>query len=175
MKAKAIKEQELSYLRGEFEQSPAVVICKFEGLKVSEDEALRNEIRAKGARYRVVPNRLAKLAAKDTAFEAPLAEQRGMTALAFSDDDPIDLLKLLVEFAKSNPALQFAAGVVEGRVLDVDGLNELSKLPGRKGLYSKLLFLINAPAQKLMGVINAPARDLTIVVDQGVKENKFAA
>ncbi len=175
MKAKAIKEQELSYLRGEFEQSPAVVICKFEGLKVSEDEELRNEIRAKGARYRVVPNRLAKLAAKGTAFEAPLAEQRGMTALAFSDDDPIDLLKSLVEFAKSTPALIFAAGVVEGRVLDVEGLNELSKLPGREGLYSKLLFLINAPAQKLMGVINAPARDLTIVVDQGVKENKFAA
>ena len=175
MKTKSIKEQELSYLRGEFGQSPTVVICKFEGLKVSEAEFLRNEIRAKGARYRVVPNRLAKLAAKDTAFEAPLAEQRGMTALAFADDDPIDLLKTLVEYAKRNPVFTFVAGVVEGRVLDVDALNELSKLPGRDGLFAKLLYLINAPTQKLMGVINAPARDLSIVIDQGVKENKFAA
>ena len=98
-----------------------------------------------------------------------------MTALAFADDDPIDLLKTLVEYAKRNPVFTFVAGVVEGRVLDVDALNELSKLPGRDGLFAKLLYLINAPTQKLMGVINAPARDLSIVIDQGVKENKFAA
>ena len=175
MKAKPIKEQELSYLRGEFEKSPTVVICKFEGLTVSDAGALRSDIREKGARYRVVPNRLARLAAKGTVFEAPLAEQRGMTALAFADDDPIGLLKSLVDYKKSHEVFSFTAGVVEGRVLDVDALNELSRLPGREGLYAKLLYLINAPAQQLMGVINAPARDLSIVVDQGVKENKFAA
>lgn len=175
MKAKPIKGRELDYLRAEFKESPTVVICKFEGLSVADADALRNAIRSKGGRYRVVPNRLAKLAAKDTVFEAPLAEQRGMTALAFAGEDPIDLLKSLVDYANENSVFSFAAGVVEGRVLDVDSLNELSKMPGREGLYVKLLYLLNAPAQRLMTVINAPARDLSVVVDQGVQEKKFAA
>ena len=175
MKTKAVKERELGALRGEFEKSPTVVICKFEGLNVADTEALRNEIRGKGGRYRVVPNRLARLAAKDTAFEAPLAEQRGMTALAFAGDDPIDLLKALADYAKSHEVFSFTAGVVEGRALDIDALNALSKLPGREGVYAQLLYLLNAPAQRLMSVINAPARDLSIVVDQGVREGKFAA
>ncbi len=175
MKAKAVKEREVGSLCGEFEKSPTVVICKFDGLNVADAEALRNEIRAKGGRYRVVPNRLAKLAAKDTAFEAPLAEQIGMTALAFAGEDPIDMLKALADYAESHDAFSFTAGVVEGRVLDIDALNELSKLPGREGVYAKLLYLLNAPAQRLLRVIKAPSRDLSIVVDQGVQEEKFAA
>ncbi len=175
MKAKAVKERELGVLRGEFEKSPTVVICKFEGLNVADTEVLRKAIRGKGGRYQVVPNRLARLAAKDTAFEAPLAEQRGMTALAFAGEDPIDLLKALAEYAKGHEAFSFTAGVVEGRALDIDSLNELSKLPGRAGVHAKLLYLLNAPAQRLMSVIDAPARDLSIVIDQGVQEEKFAA
>ena len=175
MKAKAVKERELASLRGEFETSPTIVICKFEGLNVADTETLRNEIRRKGGRYRVASNRLARLAAKDTPFEAPLADQRGMTALAFAGEDPIDLLKTLVDYAKEHEVFSFACGVVEGRVLDIDALNELSKLPGREGVYAKLLFLLNAPAQRLMSVIQAPARDLSIVVNQGVQEGKFAA
>ena len=97
MKTKAQKEQELSYLRGEIEKSPTVVICKFEGLNVDEAQTLRREIREKGGRYRVVPNRLARIAAKDTPLEGPLSDQRGMTALAFADEDPIDLLKSSLE------------------------------------------------------------------------------
>lgn len=175
MKSKAVKEREMASLRGEFEASPTVVICKFEVLNVADTETLRKEIRGKGGRYRVVPNRLARLAAKDTAFEAPLAEQRGMTALAFAGGDPIDLLKALVDYARQHEVFSFTAGVVEGRALDMDALNELSKLPGREGVYAQLLFLLNAPAQRLMRVMQAPARDLAIVVEQGVREEKFAA
>jgi large subunit ribosomal protein L10 len=83
------------------------------------------------------------------------------------------LIKALVAYAKDHPVFQFKAGVVEGRVLDVDGLNDLSKFPSREELLAKLLYLINAPAQRLLTVIGAPARDLAIVVNQGVEKKKF--
>ena len=85
------------------------------------------------------------------------------------------LVKALVAYGKENHALQFKAGVVEGRVIDVAGINRLATLPGRDELFAKVLYMINAPAQRLATVINATARNLAVVVDQGVKENKFSA
>jgi large subunit ribosomal protein L10 len=98
-----------------------------------------------------------------------------MTSLAFAGDDPLGLVKALVAYGKENPVFQFKSGVVEGRVLDVAGLNQLATLPGRDEIYAKLLFMINAPAQRLLSVINAPGRDLAVVVNQAVKEGKFSA
>ena len=123
----------------------------------------------------MVKNRLARVAAEGTPVEPVLGELRGMTSLAFASDDPISLLKALVGYAKEHPVFQFKAGVVEGRVVDVAALNELASLPGRKGLYAKLLYLINAPAQRLLSVINGSARDLAIVLKQAVEQEKLSA
>ena len=98
-----------------------------------------------------------------------------MTSLAYAEEDPLALMKALVAYAKENPAFQFRAGVVEGRTLDVEALNQLASLPGREAIYAKLLYLINAPAQKLLSVMKAPGRDLTIALDQGVQGSKFSA
>ena len=173
MKTKAEKQQVLDQLRSEFEGATAVVICKFEGLTVAEDQQLRGVLRDHGARYRVVSNRLAHIAAKDTPFEKPLEGQSGMTALAFPGEDLIGAVKALVAYAKDQDHFSFTAGVVEGRALDVDGLTALSKLPGREGIYAQLLFLINSPAQRLLGTLNAPGRDVAGVVHQAVEEQKF--
>ncbi len=174
MKSKATKSAELEQLRGELEAGPAIFICTFEGLKVEEDFQLRKQVRESGGKYYVVHNRLARLASAGTPFEKSLADLRGMTSLAFSPDDPVGLAKTLVAFTKEHPVFQFKAGVVEGRVLDVDQLNELARLPGRTELFAKLLFLINAPAQRLLSVISAPARDLALVVNQAVEKKKFS-
>jgi len=74
-----------------------------------------------------------------------------------------------------NPVFTFRAGFVEGRVIDVKSINDLASMPSKEELYSKLLFLINAPAQRLVTAMNAVGRNLAVVVDQGVKENKFQA
>lgn len=174
MKSKAEKQKLLESLRTEFTSAESVVICKFEGLTVAEDQELRGVLRPLGARYRVVSNRLAHLAAMDTPFEQPLANQRGMTALAFPGEDLIAAVKALVDYARRQHHFTFSAGVVEGRAVDVGDLQELSRLPGKEGIYAQLLFLINSPAQRLMSTINAPGRNVAAAVQQGVKHEKFA-
>jgi large subunit ribosomal protein L10 len=175
MKSKTTKNSEVEHLRRQIAGFPTVVICAFEGLSVEQDWQLRERVRDSGGEYQVVKNRLARLAAEGTSFEPALDGLRGMTSLAFASDDPIGLLKALVGFAKEHPVFQFKAGVVEGRVVDVAALNELASLPGREGLYAKLLYLINAPAQRLLSVVNGTARDLAIVLQQAVEQEKLSA
>jgi len=85
------------------------------------------------------------------------------------------LAKALTAYAKANPSFTFKAGIVEGRAIDIATINELATMPSKEELFSKLLFLINAPAQRLVTAMNAVGRNLAVVVDQGVKENKFQA
>ena len=83
------------------------------------------------------------------------------------------LAKALTTYAKANPAFTFKAGMVEGRVIDVKAIQELANMPAREEILAKVLFLINASAQRLVTAINGVGRNLAVVVDQGVKENKF--
>ena len=175
MKPKTKKSGDFDRIRENLSQYSTVVLCNFEGLTVGQDQDLRREVRASGGAYRVVQNRLAMRAAKGTDFEGVLEGLKGMTSLAYAEEDPLALMKALVAYAKENPAFQFRAGVVEGRTLDVEALNQLASLPGRVAIYAKLLYLINAPAQKLLSVMKAPGRDLTIALDQGVQGSKFSA
>ena len=175
MKTREQKQAALERLRGQFDSSPAVVVCKFEGLTVAEDQELRGALRDLGGRYQVVSNRLAHMAAKDTPYESTLEGQRGMTALAFPGEDLVGSLNALVKYARAHASFKFTAGVVEGRALDVDQLNAISKLPGLAGLQSQLMYLINSSAQRLMGVLNAPGRNIAATVQQGVEERKFSA
>lgn len=173
MKTKAQKQEILAELKGQFADSPAIVVCKFEGLSVSQDQELRGSLRNLGARYRVVSNRLAQRAAEGTAFDQVLSGQRGMTALAFPGEDLIGAIKALVAYAKQEECFACPAGVVDGRALDAGELVALSKMPGREGVQAQLLYMINSSAQRLLGVLNAPGRDIAAVLDQGVKEKKF--
>ncbi len=175
MRTKVEKSRILEELGTEFARCTALLVCKFEGLTVAEDQEFRALVRSTDSLYRVVPNRLAYLAARDTPFEAALKGQRGMTGLAFLGDDIIRATKSIVDFASRQDHFSLGLGVVEGRRLDVDGLVELSKLPGREGIYAQLLFLLNSPAQRLLGTLSAPARNVAAVVHQGVEEQKFSA
>jgi large subunit ribosomal protein L10 len=83
------------------------------------------------------------------------------------------MAKALTKYAKDVPEFTFKVGVVEGRVISIKEIEALSSMPSKEELYSKLLFLINAPAQRLVTVMNAVGRNLAVVVDQGVKEKKF--
>ena len=83
------------------------------------------------------------------------------------------LAKALTAYAKTNPSFTFKAGIVEGRVIDVKAIGDLATMPPKEEIFAKLLYLINAPAQRLVTAVNAVGRNLAVVVDQGVKENKF--
>ena len=98
-----------------------------------------------------------------------------MTSLAYTTGDPVALAKALTAYAKTNPAFTFKAGMVEGRAIDIKAINDLASMPPKEEIFAKLLYLINAPAQRLVTAMNAVGRNLAVVVDQGVKENKFQA
>lgn len=175
MKEKARKQDDVKQLQAVLAESPTVFVCAFEGLKVQEDFELRKQVRAQGASYRVIQNRLAHLASQGSPYEKALTGLRGMTSIAYGGDDPLALIKALVAYGKDHPVFEFKSGVVEGKVLDPDGLNALSKLPSKQDLQAKILFLIQSPAQQLLSVLNGPGRDLAVVVKQAIEEKKFAA
>jgi large subunit ribosomal protein L10 len=98
-----------------------------------------------------------------------------MTSIAYTSSDPVALAKALTKYAKDNPTFTFKAGVVEGAVFDVGGIESLATMPSRDEILAKLLFLINAPAQRLATAIGGVGRQLATVIDQGCKENRFSA
>ncbi|HWB95889.1 MAG TPA: 50S ribosomal protein L10 [Bryobacteraceae bacterium] len=175
MKKKEDKKKDLEALRKELEQSKNVFVTGYEKLRVDQDFELRKTIRAAGGKYRVIKNNLAEKASEGTPSEPILADLRGMTSLAYTASDPVALAKALTVYAKANPTFTFKAGLVEGRVIDVKAINDLANLPSKEEILAKLLFLINAPAQRLVTAMNAVGRNLAVVVDQGCKENKFTA
>lgn len=174
MKDKSKKKEEVEKLHGELEKSRSLFAASFQGIKVQEDFELRKQVRAAGGTYRVVANRLARVASQGTAAEPLLKDLKGMTSIVLSDKDPIALAKALTAYAKNNPVFSFRAGMVEGKVIDVKQIAELANLPGKEALYAKLLFLINATAQRLATALGAVGRNLAVVIDQGVKEKKFS-
>lgn len=171
---KAKKIELVAELGNEFREASAGILGTFSGLKADQAEELRRVVRSAGAKYRVIKNTLAERAAVGTGFEQALKGAAGVTSIAYTSGDPVALAKALSKYAKENPAYTFKAGVVEGRVISIREVEALATMPSKEELYSKLLFLINAPAQRLVTAMNAVGRDLAVVVNQAVKENKFA-
>jgi large subunit ribosomal protein L10 len=172
--SKAKKAERIELLAGELQNSSSAIIGTFSKLTVSQDFELRQAVRKAGGRYRVVKNKLAARASKGTKIEAALQGLKGVSSVAYTDGDPVALAKALSDWVKENAEFSFKLGIIDGRVITVEEVDQLAKMPGKEELYARLLFLINAPAQRLATVINATGRDLAVVINQGVEKGKFA-
>jgi large subunit ribosomal protein L10 len=175
MKNKDDKKKDIEALRKDLDQSKNLFVTGYQKLRVDQDFELRKAVRGAGGKYRVIKNNLAEKASEGTAAEGVLKGLRGMTSLAYTSKDPVALAKALTAYAKNNPSFTFKTGLVEGRVIDIRAINDLATLPSREEVLARLLFMINAPAQRLVTAMNAVGRNLAVVVDQGVKANKFGA
>jgi large subunit ribosomal protein L10 len=173
MKKKPEKKKDMEALHKELSKASNVFLTGFEKMTVSQDFELRKTIRGAGANYKVIKNRIGEKAAEGIPAGNLLKDLKGMCSIAYTSGDPVALAKALTTYAKANPAFTFKAGMVEGRVVDVTGINALATMPPKEEIYAKLLFLIQAPAQRLVTAINGVGRNLAVVIDQGVKENKF--
>jgi large subunit ribosomal protein L10 len=169
------KHDQAKGLQDLFQSTPNIFLTAFEKLTVAQDFELRKAVRQAGGRYKVIKNTLAEKAGSGTPAEPIMKDLTGMSSIAYTSDDPVVLAKALTKYAKDNPSFTFKAGLVEGRVFDIRSLEALAAMPAKEEVLAKLLYLLSAPAQRLATVINAVGRNLAIVVDQGVKENKFSA
>jgi large subunit ribosomal protein L10 len=151
----------------------SIIVATYSKQTVAQDFELRKALRPTGAKYRVVKNTLAELAGKGTKVEQALQNLQGVSSIAYTQGDPVALAKALAKYAKDNPEFTFKAGVVEGRVISVKEIESLATMPSKEEIYSKLLYLLNAPAQRLVTAMNAVGRNLAVVIDQGVQEKKF--
>jgi large subunit ribosomal protein L10 len=168
---KAVKVGELAK---ELENSTSAIIGTFSKLTVAQDFELRKTVRNAGGRYRVLKNKLAARAAQGTKIEAALQGLKGVSSVAYTSGDPVALAKALSTWVSDNAEFTFKLGIVDGKVINVEEVKALATMPGKEEIFAKLLFLINSPAQRLVTVLNAAGRDLAIVINLGVKENKFA-
>jgi large subunit ribosomal protein L10 len=172
--SRATKTEKVKVLTKELSSSTSAIIGTFSGLTASKDFDLRKTIRAAGASYHVVKNKLAAKASEGSKIEAALQGLKGVSAVAYTSGDPVQLAKALSTWVKDNSEFSFKLAIVDGKILNVAEITELATMPGKEELFSKLLFLIQSPAQRLATVINATGRDLAVVLGQGVEKGKFA-
>jgi large subunit ribosomal protein L10 len=170
---RARKTQQVEKLSQELQKVSNLVVTTYTKMTVSQDYELRKALRGAGAKYQVVKNTLAEKAGKGTKVEGALKDLAGVTSIAYTTGDPVAMAKALTKYAKDTPEFTFKVGVVEGRVVQIKDIEALANMPSKEELYSKLLFLLNAPAQRLATAIHAVPRNLAVVINQGVQEKKF--
>jgi large subunit ribosomal protein L10 len=167
------KKQKVQVLAKELQNSTTAIIGTFAKLTVSQDFALRKVIRGAGGQYRVLKNKLAAKASEGTQVESALKGLKGVSAAAFTSGDPVELAKAFSKWVGDNAEFTFKLGIVDGKLITVDEVKALASMPPKEEIYAKLLFLINAPAQRLVTVLNAAGRDVAVVINEAVKAEKF--
>jgi large subunit ribosomal protein L10 len=176
MKTREQKQKDLDALIEQFKNARAAMLVGFKGMTVPKDQELRNQLREAGISYAVVKNTLARKAAEGTVLEQASDQFKGVTAVALSNSDPVALSKAISKFTKANPdVFSFKVGIVEGSVVALKDVEAIASLPSREELISKVLFLINAQAQRLVTVLSAVPRNLAIVVKQIGEQKSEAA
>ena len=161
-----VKTAAINELKETFQVSPDFIFADYRGLRVEQITALRKQLRAKSAQFKVVKNNFARLAAPDVS-----AYLTGPTAVAIAPKDSNEVAKVLFDFARENPVLQIKGGLIGSSVYDGKQVAAFSKLPGKLELISMLLSVMNGPARNLAAALNdVPARLVRTIKAVGDKK-----
>ena len=146
-----------------------VLLSEYRGLTVQQLSDLRKQLRSVSAEYKVVKNRLAKLALSDS-LASVKGLLKGPTGIILAKDDPVAVAKALHTFARTNQALVIKAGYVEGQMLEPAGLKALADLPSKEAIRSQIVGALQGPMAQLVGLLQAPQRELVYVLSQRGKD-----
>ena len=173
MEAKEKKAQIVAELKDKFENSSSAVLIDYRGITVAEATAMREECRKAGVVYKIYKNTLTERAVKELGYDDLVPYLKGPTAIAFGAEDPVAPAKLLSDTIKKLKKMEFKVGLVEGKVIDVAGVNALASLPSREELLAKMLGSMNAPITGLAMVLSGTIRSLLYAL-KAVEEKKSA-
>ena len=161
---RARKAQVVSELKDVFQQSGIIVAARYAGITVAEMSDLRNKMRENSANVRVAKNRLARIAIEKSRTEGMKHLLVDQIVLMYSED-PVTAAKISVEFAKTNGNLKIVGGAMGEKILDSDGVTEVSKLPSREEVLSSISALLVAPGSDLAANVNGPASAIAGVLE----------
>lgn len=173
------KAQAIEQAAEKYEKSMGVFFTEYRGLKVSQMQALRKELKEKGGELQVMKNTLFLRAAGEDAEKFSEEMTSGPTAIAYVYENESDCAKVLMDFAKTNKNLVVKGGMVSGKIFDAAAVENLSKLPPREVLIAQVLGAITAPLSNLVGVVEAlyadPIRVIGAVADKAKEEGGLTA
>jgi large subunit ribosomal protein L10 len=159
------KVEAVNDVKERLSRAKSLVVTDYRGLTVAEMTDLRNKLRAQGVEYKIVKNRLAKIALRESNMNTLDEYLKGTTALAFGLKDPVSPAKVLSEFAKGNDKLKIIGGIMDNNVLDAKGIDVLAKLPSREILLSRMLGSLIGPVQKVAYGLNQTVARIAYAVD----------
>lgn len=148
-----VKKPIVDEIKATVEKSSAAVLVDYRGLTVEEDTKLRKALREAGVVYKVYKNTYMNFAFEGTAYAELSKNLEGPSAIAFGIEDATAPARIISEFAKTAPSLEFKAGVVEGVYYDAAGLEQIAKIPSREALISKLLGSLQSPISNMARVL----------------------
>ncbi|MGA7721428.1 MAG: 50S ribosomal protein L10 [Ignavibacteriaceae bacterium] len=161
------KTEIISEVKGMIEDSTAVYLTDYTGIKVSDIGVIRNDFRKEGVKYKVIKNTLFKRAIDETGKYGKLADHlTGMTGYAFASSNPVAPAKIIKKYFDDKQKLALKACYIEDQFYAGDQLNVLASLPSKKEIVAGILGSLNAPISGVVGVINAVMRDLVSVIDE---------
>ncbi len=152
------KKQFVNELQEKLKKANAAFVADYKGLKVEQMTALRKSLRDASVEFKVVKNTLARIAIKDTGAQSLKDYFEGTTALAMSYRDPVATAKILAQFAKDEPKFKLKAGLLGGKIMNLNEINVLSELPPREVLLGKLAGVLAAVPRGLVGVLSGVPR-----------------
>lgn len=171
----ALKEKQVAGLTEELKTSENIVVTQYQGMTAEEFNALRETLRPLGAKYKVVKNRLAKIAFKNTGFDALSDHLKGPTAVAYHGNDGAAVVKALFKFAEKSQNFKLRGGRLFGLSVDSKGLKTMADLPSREVLIATLLARMNAPLTSLASTLNEPLQSLHRVLSALSSKKEKAA
>ena len=166
---RAAKEELVDEYAGSAAEAPHVFVMAYQGISVPKVTELRAKVRETGGHYQVVKNRLMRRAIEGKGLGESADAFTGPTAVVYSDGDAVALAKVLTDFAKDAPMLEFKAGVVEGKTVPAEQISAIANLPSREELIAKLLFLLQSPVTRLVRGLGAMPRRFVVLMDQIAK------
>lgn len=171
---RAEKTAEIENLKSQLANSQLTILTDYKGLSVASVTDLRRKLRAKSSVFKVVKNRLARIAVKDTTHAVVADHFKGTTAVATSISDLTGPAKVITDFLKDNEILKFKTAVLNGKVLDFNQIKALASLPSKEELVAKMLGSLNAPATNLVSVLSQIPRQLVTVLS-AIRDQKEQA